>query len=215
MQMLYPVQVPIQHYIKRVHEGEEVDRCCPAECPQCEAKDRMKAHGFYSRTIVDDDFDGVIRILRYLCGACRRTVSLLPGWALPYLRYSVPWIGKIVTARLMAKAAWRAAAPGASYQRGQHWVRRFKKQAVALSAALVALTAAVAAPEFESRALQMLAKTGWAEAHRFLFGSLRIHLLGWPPSLAPQGRRFSLNAAQAVKTRALHNTCMETGKPSG
>ena len=213
--MLYPVQVPIQHYIKRVHEGEEVDRCCPAECPQCEAKDRMKAHGFYSRTIVDDDFDGVIRILRYLCGACRRTVSLLPGWALPYLRYSVPWIGKIVTARLMAKAAWRAAAPGASYQRGQHWVRRFKKQAVALSTALVALTPVVAVPEFESRALQMLAKTGWAGAHRFLFGSLRMHLLGWPSSLAPQGRRFSLNAAGTGKTPALHNTCMESGKPSG
>jgi hypothetical protein len=55
------------------------------------------------------------------------------------------------------------AAPEASYQRGQHWVRRFKKQAIALSSALVALTPAVSAPEFESRALQMLAKTGWAE----------------------------------------------------
>ena len=215
MQMLYPVPVPIQHYIKRVQEAEEVDRCCPAECPQCEAKDRMKAHGFYSRTIVDEDFDGTIRILRYLCGACRRTVSLLPGWALPYLRCSVAWIGKVVTARLMAKAAWKAAAPGASYQRGQYWVRRFKKQAVALCSALVALTPVVAAPDFESRALQMLAKSSWPGAHRFLFGSLRLHLLGWPSSLAPHGRRFGLNAAQAVKTRALHNTCMETGKPSG
>jgi transposase-like protein len=118
MQMLYPVDVPIQHYIKRVQEVEEVNRCCPEECPQCEAKDRMRAHGFYSRTIVDDDFDGAIRILRYLCGACRRTVSLLPGWALPYLRSSVPWIGRIVTARLMAKAAWKVAAPEAS---GRFW----------------------------------------------------------------------------------------------
>ena len=215
MQMLYPHDVSIQHYINRVQEAEEVDRCCPAECPQCEAKERMKAHGFYSRTIVDDDFDGEIRILRYLCGACRRTVSLLPGWALPYLRHSVAWIGKIVTARLMAKAAWKDAAPGASYQRGQHWVQRFKKQALAISLALAALTAPMAAPDFEFRALQMLAKTGWAGAHRFLFGSLRMHLLGWPPSLAPAGRRFSLNAAGTGKTPALHNTCMESAEPSG
>ena len=213
--MLYPARVSIQHYVERIQQAGEVERCCPAACPQCEAKERMKAHGFYSRTIVDDGFDGVIRILRYLCGACRRTVSLLPEWALPHLRYSIPWIGKILTARLMVKAAWKAAAPEACYQRGQHWVRRFKQQAAALSAALTALTAAPAAPEFESRALRMLAKTGWAKAHRFLFGSLRIHLLGWPPSLAPLGRRFSLNAAGNAGAQALHTTCMETGKPSG
>jgi len=215
MQMLYPLDVPIQQYINRVQEAEEVDRCCPGECPQCEAKDRMKAHGFYSRTIVDDDFDGEIRILRYLCEACRRTVSLLPGWALPYLRHSIAWIGKIVTARLMAKAAWKDAAPGASYQRGQHWVHRFKRQVVALCSALVALTAAVAAPDFESRALQMLEKTGWAGAHRFLFGSLRMHLLGWPPSLAPAGRRFGLNAAESGQAPALQSTCIDPEKPCG
>jgi Domain of unknown function (DUF6431) len=214
MQMLYPVDVPIQQYIKRVQEAEEVERCCPAACPQCEAKERMKAHGFYSRTIADDDFDGEIRILRYLCGACRRTVSLLPGWALPYLRFSVARIGTIVAARLRAKAAWKAAVPGACYQRGQHWVRRFKKQAVAICLALAALRATVAAPDFEARALQMLAHTGWAGAHRFLFGSLRMHLLGWPPSLAPAGRRFSLNAAEGGRAQALHTSCIDPEKPS-
>jgi hypothetical protein len=43
----------------------------------------------------------------------------------------------------------------------------------------------------------MLTTTGWTEAHRFLFADLRRHLLGWPPSLAPDGRRLTLPAVPA------------------
>jgi hypothetical protein len=32
-----------------------------------------KSEGFYSRTLVDVAFDGVIRVRRYLCRLCRRT----------------------------------------------------------------------------------------------------------------------------------------------
>jgi hypothetical protein len=38
----------------------------------------------------------------------------------------------------------------------------------------------------------MLQTIGWTRAHRFLFSDLRTHLLGWPPSLAPNGRRAAL-----------------------
>jgi len=34
----------------------------------------------------------------------------------------------------------------------------------------------------------MLQTIGWTPAHRFLFSDLRAHLLGWPPSHAPDGR---------------------------
>jgi hypothetical protein len=84
-----------------------------------------------------------------------------------------------------------------SYQRGQFWLRRFRAQAESLCAALAALTTPVAAPTFAERALNMLTATGWPRAHRFLFADLRRHLLGWPPSLAPDGRRFTLSAAPA------------------
>jgi len=33
----------------------------------------------------------------------------------------------------------------------------------------------------------MLESIGWIAAHRFLFSRLRMHLLGWPASLAPHG----------------------------
>lgn len=43
----------------------------------------------------------------------------------------------------------------------------------------------------------MLTAAGWTPAHRFLFADLRQHLLGWPPSLVPDGRRVTLPAAPA------------------
>ena len=177
----------------------------------------MTAHGFYSRTIVDQAFDGVIRIRRYLCQGCRRTVSLLPEWALPYMRFSIPVIARVLAARLMEKRGWKAAEPQMMpYQRGQHWVRRFRKQAEALSAAMAGLTTAVVtASSFVTRALGMLEKTGWIRAHRFLFAGLRMHLLGWGPSLAPQGRRITINAAPIVAGPFPHTTCIERETASG
>ena len=128
---------------------------------------------------------------RYLCEACHRTVSLLPEFALPYLRSSVTVIALWLLARLLP-AARPPAPPPMPYQRGQFWLRRFRAQAGALCAALAAVTTPAAAPDFGQRALAMLQSIGWTGAHRFLFADVRQHLLGWPPSLAPDGRGAAL-----------------------
>jgi hypothetical protein len=44
----------------------------------------------------------------------------------------------------------------------------------------------------------MLAAIGWIAAHRFLFAELRVHLLGWPPSLVPDGLRVKVSAAPSA-----------------
>jgi hypothetical protein len=160
----------------------------------------LVAHGFYSRTLVDVAFDGLLRVRRYLCRACKRTVSLLPDFALPYLRFSVSVISLFLIARLLEgrtlQAAVAAAAqPAMPYQRGQFWIRRFQRQAAALCAALATLAVPPAAPTFVRRALHMLESIGWSAAHRFLFANLRIHLLGWPAFLAPDGRVAALRPA--------------------
>ena len=212
MQMLHPHRGSIQQYMEQI---KDPNRGRPSSCPQCRSEASMTAHGFYSRTIVDETFDGLIRIRRYLCQACQRTVSLLPEWALPFMRFSISVIAKTLKARLMENRAWKMAAPGASYQRGQHWVRRFAKQAEPLSTALAALTAAVsAAPSFISKALGMLEKTGWTAAHRFLFSDLRVHLLGWGPCLAPHGRRITVKTASSAPPAFPQTTCIDSGKPS-
>jgi hypothetical protein len=205
MQMLHPHRGSIQQYVKQL---EDADCGRPSSCPQCLAKERLTAHGFYRRTIMDQAFDGLIRIRRYLCQACLRTVSLLPEWALPFMRFSISEIAKTVKARL-ANQAWKTVAPGVAYQRGQHWVRRFSRQAEPLSAALAARTTVIAASSFVFKALGMLEKTGWTVAHRFLFSELRMHLMGWGPSLAPDGRRFTIHAASSALEAFPHTPCMD------
>jgi len=154
-----------------------------------------------------------------LCRLCRRTVSLLPQWALPYLRFSIPIVACFLKARLSNGQSLKASADAADqptmpYQRGQHWIRRFKKQAVALSVMLVALTTAITASSFISKALGMLETVGWISAHRFLFREPRAHLLGWPRSLVPEGRSTTLVTACGSSGGQTQTICMEPKVPS-
>jgi hypothetical protein len=71
-----PLQAPSNSMPKR---SPTPIRHRPNHCPQCQA--RLTAHRFYSRTLVDAKFDGTIRVRRYLCRSCKRTVSLLPDFA--------------------------------------------------------------------------------------------------------------------------------------
>lgn len=190
MQILHPFTGSVSQYLQQLADP---DQHRPTHCPQCQAKHPLTAHGFYIRTLMDAAFDGLIRVRRYLCQTCSRTVSLLPEFALPYLRSSVTAIALFLIARILqAKTLAAALPPDSPYQRGQFWLRRFRAQAETLCAALAALTKPAPAPDFVHRALTMLASAAWIPSHRFLFARLRQHLLGWPPSLAPDGRRVAL-----------------------
>jgi hypothetical protein len=157
----------------------------------------MRAHGFYRRSVVDVTFEGDIRVRRYLCCVCWRTMSLLPQFVLPYLRFSISVISRFLKARVVEgltlhESVRKALPRQVSCQGAQHWLGRFRKQAPALGAALASLTPPVTASSFEQRAIHMLEKAGWIPAHRFLLSQLRAHLLGWPRFLAPQGQPVTL-----------------------
>jgi hypothetical protein len=117
------------------------------------------------------------------------------------LRSSLAVVALFLITRLFLagtlNAAAQAAPPPMPYQRGQFWIRRFRAQAELMCAALAALTKPAPAPDFVHRALTMLESTGWVAAHRFLFAGVRCHLLGWPRSLAPDGRRAAFSTAAA------------------
>jgi Domain of unknown function (DUF6431) len=195
MQILHPFAGSVQQYAEQLTNP---DSHRPGHCPQCHTKHPLTAHGFYKRTLIDATFDGIIRVRRYLCQACQRTVSLLPEFVLPYLRSSVTVIAVFLIARLLLAQTLEAVAPPPMpYQRGQFWVRRFRAQAETLCAALAALTKPAPAPDFVHRALDMLQSSGWIRAHRFLFAGVRCHLLGWPRGLAPDGRRAAFSTAAA------------------
>jgi Domain of unknown function (DUF6431) len=218
MQMLHPFAGSIHQYVDWMKRGEELGRFCPASCPLCHSKQTLIAHGFYSRTVVDVDLDCEIRVQRFLCRACRRTVSLLPEFVLPYLRFTIKVIALFLTARLvegktLTAAAVAAKQPAMPYQRGQHWVRRFRLQAERVSAALTGLVRPPAAVDFVDRALNMLERAGWVSAHRFLFEQLRAHLLGWPAFLAPSGLLLTIRAAVAAIGSPPQSICMDTESP--
>ena len=70
-QILHPFAGSVQQYAEQLANP---DSHRPG--PQCQTKHPLTAHGFYTRTLIDATFDGIIRVRRYLCQACRRTVSL-------------------------------------------------------------------------------------------------------------------------------------------
>jgi hypothetical protein len=108
MQILHRFAGSIQRYSEELS-----DRYRPDHCPQYEACRPLRAHGFYTRTLVDIAFDGTIRVRRYLCCCCKRTVSLLPEFALPYLRFGIVVIALFLFARLLLGLTLKAAAESA------------------------------------------------------------------------------------------------------
>ena len=196
MQSLHPFRGSIEEYLQEISDPA---RYRPDHCPLCQTRDPLRAHGFYCRTLVDLHYDGSIPVRRYLCVLCKRTVSLLPDFVLPYLRFSIRVIGLFLVSRLLSKCSLEKAAaaafqPNMPYQRGEFWVRRFKQEARGLCAALASLTSVAPAEDFLTRALQMVEAVGWIAAHRFLFGVVRVHLLGWPCFLIPYGLSFPVVA---------------------
>src|ERR1035437_10361595 len=133
MQILHPFVGTVQQYTEQLADP---DCYRPGHCPQCHTKHPLTAHGFYTRTLIDTAFDGVIRVRRYLCQTCRRSVSLLPEFVLPYLRSSVTAIALFLLARLLQANTLAAALPPSSpYQRGQSWLPPSPAKAEALCAA--------------------------------------------------------------------------------
>ena len=98
MQILHPFAGSVQQYAEQLTDP---DCYRPGHCPQCQTKHPLTAHGFYTRTLIDTAFDCVMRVRRYLCQACQRTVSLLPEFVLPYLRSSLMVIALFLIARLL------------------------------------------------------------------------------------------------------------------
>ena len=96
MQSLHPLRGSIQEYLQ---ELSDPSRHRPDHCPLCQGRDPLRAHGFYRRTLIDVNYDGAIPVRRYLCLLCKRTVSLLPEFALPYLRFSIQVIALLVSVR--------------------------------------------------------------------------------------------------------------------
>lgn len=78
----------------------------PEKCPHCKAVDTFIGHGSYPRKALERREEYQIRIKRWLCKACHRTVSILPSFLLRHRHYLLAVIREVVTARFEEGASW-------------------------------------------------------------------------------------------------------------
>jgi len=85
MMHYHDFQTTLNEYHLRGRENSFPDLDC---CPICKAKKRLKRHGFYERNAIDEQHTYRISICRLICSDCKKTVSILPTFLLPYFQHT-------------------------------------------------------------------------------------------------------------------------------
>jgi len=80
----------------------------PRACLRCNALDRFGGHGSYPRNAVDHVQTVPIRVKRFLCAACHKTVSVLPTFCLPRRHYQTSTVQVVLDVRIPGQASWSA-----------------------------------------------------------------------------------------------------------
>ena len=78
----------------------------PETCPHCHASNVFIAHGFYPRKPLSSTQVYRVRIKRWLCKACRHTLSLLPSFLLRFRHYLLEVIQHVILTRFEEGASW-------------------------------------------------------------------------------------------------------------
>lgn len=110
MQVVVAVPMSPEEYTQRYGEVEwpvfEV-------CPICGAHARLQGHGSYSRNALPSrEKELVAPVRRLRCPVCRRTVSLLPSFLMPYFQHTARFVvesllGKVKSYRELLRFHWR------------------------------------------------------------------------------------------------------------
>jgi len=87
-------------------ESKQEDAPRPEKCPHCGQKSCMIGHGYYWRKPRDQLQVYRLKVKRWLCKECKRTVSVLPNFLLRYRHYLLEVIAAILALRLENLASW-------------------------------------------------------------------------------------------------------------
>jgi hypothetical protein len=92
MQNIFLSKHKPEDYIDKDGAGEYPP--APKKCPfgGCGVNLEMKKNGFYIRALITFTFSGRIRIRRYKCPKCGRTLSMLPSFCIAWHSYSVDFV---------------------------------------------------------------------------------------------------------------------------
>ena len=78
----------------------------PERCPRCGVKGSLIGHGYYWRKPRDQLQAYRLKVKRWLCKECKRTVSVLPNFLLSYRHYLLRVIEAVLALRLESLASW-------------------------------------------------------------------------------------------------------------
>ena len=92
MQKIFLSKYKPKDYIDKTGRGEYP--AAPKKCPygDCGVNIEMRKSGFYNRMIITITFTGRIRIRRYKCALCGRTLSMLPSFCLAGYTYGTEFV---------------------------------------------------------------------------------------------------------------------------
>lgn len=122
----------VQSYLE---DFEHLQFVRPKTCLYCQAVDLFIGHGYYVRKALDQWKTYLIRIKRWLCKGCSRTISLLPSFLSRYRHYVLEVIQSVVVARFEDKATWSQVLQGCSRQdapserTAKRWCQSFSEHA--------------------------------------------------------------------------------------
>jgi len=78
----------------------------PERCPHCGVNGSLIGHGYYWRKPRDQLRVYRLKVKRWQCKECKRTVSVLPNFLLSYRHYLLEVIAAILALRLESLASW-------------------------------------------------------------------------------------------------------------
>jgi transposase-like protein len=167
----------------------------PTRCPHCDEAEALIGHGFYWRKAKDQIQVFRIRVKRWLCKACRRTLSVLPSFVLRFRHYLLAVIQAVVVARYEDQASWRettqrCAQDGLPAPRTiGRWCRSFAEQAPAWWAAV---QTTLAQQDSASPALDPLGSASGPQDAPHALLDAATHLLAWAKTRWPEVVSYGL-----------------------
>lgn len=87
-----------------MQKGKTLVIARPSTCPLCNAPDRLIGHGWYTRNEPEESYEklyGTFYIYRFLCKACRHTLSMHPDFSHAYKRYALNLVIFLLSERFM------------------------------------------------------------------------------------------------------------------
>lgn len=93
----------VQHYAR---DFPHLSVPHPESCPHCTSPHRLVGHGSYQRNAITHRQVIAIRVKRFLCSQCHKTVSILPSFCLPWRHYQTSTIQTVLDSRCTAYSSW-------------------------------------------------------------------------------------------------------------